>query len=85
MLDSAHICSIISREKEKCGYLKNVRVRISSYGEHPYVHILKNVDSLIPLFGVELGLSLLNGFKSSGLDVYTRCLRRGLKIEIFEI
>lgn len=71
---------IYSRYKQ--GYLKNVRVRID---DGKTIHIITNCNELIPFFGVELGLSLLNGFINCGQDKYTRRLRRGLKIEIFEI
>lgn len=49
------------------------------------IHKLVRLDKLNLFVGIPMQKRLIRAFISSGMDVYTKKLRSGLKIEIFEI
>lgn len=61
--------------------ISKVRCRLDGDG----VHAICNLNSLRSYVGFALSRSLTRSFLTSGQDVYTRKLRRGLTVQIFEI
>lgn len=61
--------------------IRKVRCRIDGDG----VHAICNLNMLRSYVGFALSRSLARSFLTSGQDVYTRKLRRGLTVQIFEV
>lgn len=61
--------------------ISKVRCRIDGNG----VHTICNLVALRSYVGFAMSRTLVRSFLSSGMDVYTRKLRRGLTIQIFEL
>lgn len=61
--------------------ISKVRCRLDGDG----VHVICNLNTLRSHVGFAMSRSLTRSFLTSGQDVYTRKLRRGLIVQIFEI
>lgn len=63
---------------------QRVRVRIDGQVKGNHYHVITNLNGLLDFVGYAMQKRMFREFMNCGKDKYTKRLRRGIKIEIFE-